>query len=455
MSDLRTRPPATLATLAALLRSGETSSRALVEQALERATRKGGEGTRAFTRLYAEQAIAAARESDSRFVRGAPRSPLEGLPISIKDLCDVAGEPTTAGAIALSDAEPAARDAAIVRNLRQAGAVIVGKTNMTEFAYSGLGLNPHYGNPRSPWQREQGRIAGGSSSGAAVSVADGMAVAAIGSDTGGSIRIPAAFCDLVGFKPTARRVPREGCFDLSATLDSLGPLARTVECCRQVDAVLAGAPIRPLSPGRRWRLGLAPHYMLDGCDDTVTAAYERALVRLERAGAELVPLPVDALQFTNELVSAGSFGNLEGWNKHGEMLTRIADRMDPRVHARFVTGKDAAPGQLDELRRIRAELIRRFGALVDGLDAIVGPTVPIVPPREAELDDYADYVRLNALILRNTAVANFVDGSAITIPCGEPGGAPVGLGFTGPSGSDAAILSVAEWAEGVLGRAPA
>lgn len=442
-----------IAALGAELRSGTISSRALVEEALEKALRPDGEGGRTFTRIHVDAARRAARQSDDRFASGSPRSALDGLPISIKDLCDVAGEATTAGAIALSDATPAAEDAPIVQRLRAAGAAIIGRTNMTEFAFSGLGLNPHYGNPRSPWRRDEGRIAGGSSSGAAVSVADGMAVAAIGSDTGGSIRVPAAFCGLVGFKPTAARVPRDGCFELSATLDSLGPLARSVADCHAVDAILADAPLPLQTPRRRWRLGLAPAYLLDGCDATVLAAYEHALTLFEQAGADLFPLPTDALQLAGRLTATGSFATLEGWGRHGDMLTRIADRMDPRVHVRFEKGRDGGPGLLAELRAIRSALIDHFAMLTDGLDAIVGPTVAIVPPRESDLEDYEAYCRINGLILRNTAVANFIDGCAVTIPATRAGEAPVGISFTGGHGRDATILSLAGWAEAALAGA--
>src|SRR4051794_27927178 len=208
-----------IADVAADLRVGKTSSVELTRAALARIADPVGEGPRVFTRVYAD-AVDQAAEQDRRCARGGIASPLAGVPISIKDLFDVAGETTLAGSKALVGYPPAGRDAEVVARLKRAGAVIVGKTNMTEFAFSGLGLNPHYGTPRNPWDRERGRIPGGSSSGAAVSVTDGMAVAAIGTDTGGSVRIPAALCGLVGFKPTAARIPREGVLPLSETLDS-------------------------------------------------------------------------------------------------------------------------------------------------------------------------------------------------------------------------------------------
>src|SRR5215468_8861993 len=242
----------TIAALRERLARGETSSEALVRAALARIEDRSGEGAATFTRVYAARALDAARKADALRRRGAAPLSLCGIPVSVKDLFDVAGEPTLAGSVVLRGAAPAARDADAVARLRSAGAIVIGKTNMTEFAFSGLGLNPHYGTPRSPWDRVTGRIPGGSSSGAAVSVSDGMAAVGIGTDTGGSVRIPAAYCGLVGFKPTARRVSREGVVPLSATLDSVGPIARTV-ACRAPDAARAAAAARRTAPRPRAR----------------------------------------------------------------------------------------------------------------------------------------------------------------------------------------------------------
>src|SRR5690625_3866537 len=224
------------------LSDGRTSSVSLTRAALDRIADPAGEGSRAFTQVYEDQAHKAAEASDILRQAGLVRSPLEGLPISVKDLFDVAGQTTTAGSVVLKDQPAATRNALIVQRLLDAGAVLVGRTNMTEFAFSGLGLNPHYGTPSSPWDRQTGRIPGGSSSGAGVAVADQMSVFSLGTDTGGSIRIPSAFCGITGFKPTARRVPADGALPLSFTLDSSGPLAASVECCAIVDAILAGQP---------------------------------------------------------------------------------------------------------------------------------------------------------------------------------------------------------------------
>src|ERR1700684_1965050 len=238
----------TLATLAADLERGRTSARKLVDECLARIADASGAGARVFIHVDAEAAIEAAEAMDRlREVKAAP-SRFAGIPVSIKDLFDIRGQVTRAGSRALDDSPPALSDAPVVARLRRAGFVLIGRTNMTEFAYSGIGINPHYGTPKSVWQRAVGHVPGGSSSGAAVSVADGMGHGALGSDTGGSCRIPAAYNGIVGFKPTQHRIPRDGGVPLSFTLDSFGPLARTVECCAVLDAVLADEPLRPLLP---------------------------------------------------------------------------------------------------------------------------------------------------------------------------------------------------------------
>src|SRR3990172_5041634 len=266
-----------VAQVLARLARGETSSEALVRAALARIEDRSGEGAAAFTRVYGERALEEARRADGLRRRGQAGGPLAGLPVSVKDLFDVAGEPTLAGSVILRDAPPAERDAEVVTRLRAAGAIVVGKTNMTEFAFSGLGLNPVYGTPRSPWDRATGRIPGGSSSGAAVSVTDGMAAVALGTDTGGSVRIPAAFCGLVGFKPTARRVSPAGALPLSTTLDSVGPLAPSVACCALAGAVLSGEPTHPVParPARGLRFAVPRRYAWTDVEGHVARALDR------------------------------------------------------------------------------------------------------------------------------------------------------------------------------------
>src|SRR4030088_3498894 len=238
----------TPATLAPDLDSGRTSARKLVDDCLAKIADSSGEGTRAFVHVDAEAAIEAAEAMDRlREVKAAP-SRYAGIPVSIKDLFDIKGQVTRAGSRALDDSAPAEADASVVARLRRAGFVVIGRTNMTEFAFSGIGINPHFGTPKGAWQRDVGHVPGGSSSGAAVSVVDRMAHGALGTDTGGSCRIPAAYNGIVGFKPTPPRVPPHGGVPLSSTLDSFGPLARTAQCCAVLDAVLAYEPVLPLQP---------------------------------------------------------------------------------------------------------------------------------------------------------------------------------------------------------------
>ena len=261
----------TVAALAAALAAGKTTSRELVEQALARIADPAGEGARAFLKVYADTARAEADLADRLRKSGIVRSAVDGLPVSVKDLFDVGGDVTRAGSKVLAGAPPARADAPAVARLRAAGAILVGRTNMVEFAFGGLGLNPHYGTPRNPWDRKTGRVPGGSSSGAGVAAADGMSVMALGSDTRGSVRIPAALNGVAGFKPTARRVPRDGAFPLSYTLDSIGPLAKTAACCAAYDAVLAGEPdaALPALPVKGLRLMLPRSSALDDLDAQV------------------------------------------------------------------------------------------------------------------------------------------------------------------------------------------
>ena len=305
----------TLTALAADLAAGRTTALQLTEAALARAQDPAGEGARVFIQLDTERARAAAKASDVLRAAGIVRSPLEGIPVSVKDLFDIAGQVTTAGSVVLKGAAPAVANAPIVNRLIAAGAVIVGRTNMTEFAFSGLGLNPHYGTPRNPWDRATGRIPGGSSSGAGVAVVDGMSVVSIGSDTGGSVRIPSALCGLTGFKPTQRRVPTDGAVPLSTSLDSVGPLAASVRCCAVVDAILAGEPVPPTTerPLRNARLAIPQTLVLDGMDATVAAAFDRACQRLADAGAHLSRIDIPEFAALGALHQRGTLAAAEAW----------------------------------------------------------------------------------------------------------------------------------------------
>ena len=453
--------PPTLFELQAALASGATTSLALTEAALSRAEAPDGQGPFAFTRVYREQALAAAKASDILRAAGIVRSALEGLPVSIKDLFDVAGETTLSGSAVLRDAPPATANTPAVQRLINAGAIITGKTNMTEFAFSGLGINPHYGTPSSPWNRAEGRIPGGSSSGAGVSVADGMSVVSIGSDTGGSIRIPSAFCGLTGFKPTARRIPTRGALPLSKTLDSIGPLAASVACCAAVDAILAGADMDAADsqaagphlavPAGRLRLAVPSTVVLDGADDAVRKAFDSALAQLRTAGAQIDMMPLPEFTQLADINAKGGFVCAEAWAWHKTLLTQRGDEYDPRVASRMLRGRDMTAADYIELLEIRPRWIAAVEQRLQGYDALLMPTVPIVAPRIETLrvSDEA-YFRANALILRNPTLINFLDGCALSLPCHRPGQAPVGLMVAGPALRDAHILRVGAGIEEAL-----
>lgn len=443
----------TIESLAAALAAGRTSSLELTRAALARAADPAGEGARVFTRLDSARALAQAAASDALRGAGVVRSPLEGLPVSVKDLFDIAGQTTCAGSRLLRDAPVAPRNAAVVDRLLAAGAVIVGRTNMTEFAYSGLGLNPHHGTPRGPWDRATGRIPGGSSSGAAVSVSDGMAVLAVGSDTGGSVRIPSALCGLAGFKPTARRVPTAGVLPLSTTLDSIGPLAASVRCCAIADAVLAGEPVPPAHVPDLLdvRLAVPGDVVLNDLDEPVAAAFEAACRRLAQAGARIRPIAVPEFAELPALQAKGTLPAAEAWAWHRGHVESHAAAYDPRVVSRIQLGARISAADYIDLLAARRRWIAAVQARVAGFDALLMPTVPQVAPRiDALVADEAAYFRANGLMLRNPSLINFLDGCALSLPCHAAGQAPVGLTLAGLGGSDARILALGLAAEAAL-----
>ena len=324
---------------------------------------------------------------------------------------------------------------------------------MTEFAYSGIGINPHYGTPANPWDRANRRIPGGSSSGAAISVADGMAIAAIGTDTGGSVRIPAALSGLTGFKPTASRVPQDGCFPLSFSLDSIGPLAASVECCALVDAAMAGEAPAPLPdiPVSGLRLGVAQTLVLDGLEDPVSAAFEVALTRLSAAGARLIDLPFAILADIPQLSTAGGLAAAEALALHRRDLESRAQEFDHRVAARILNGAKISGADYVDLLHARARLRREADALTAPFDAVLMPTCPRVAPRIADLEsDDAAFGEANLAMLRNTAPFNFLDRCATSLPIHRPGEAPAGLMVVGETLGDRRGLAVAKAIETAL-----
>jgi aspartyl-tRNA(Asn)/glutamyl-tRNA(Gln) amidotransferase subunit A len=442
----------TLASLADDLESGRTSARKLVDECLARIADPSGEGARTFIHVDAEAAIEAAEAMDRlREVKAAP-SRYAGIPVSIKDLFDIKGQVTRAGSRALEDSAPAEADAPVVARLRRAGFVVIGRTNMTEFAYSGIGINPHYGTPKGAWQRGVGHVPGGSSSGAAVSVVDAMSYGALGTDTGGSCRIPAAYNGIVGFKPTQRRVPLEGGVPLSFTLDSFGPLARTVDCCAVLDAVLADETIVPLQPRpiKGMRLAVPTTVALDELEDDVARTFERALETLSRQGALIERIEVPEFLDIGVMNTKGGFAAAESYAWHRYLIVSHGDVYDPRVCMRIVRGESISAADYIDLLDSRRSLIARTEKRIAPYDALVLPTTAITPPRIADLADDKAFTKANLLSLRNCSLINMIDGCAISLPCHREGDVPVGLMLAASGGSDRRIFELAAAMEGVI-----
>jgi aspartyl-tRNA(Asn)/glutamyl-tRNA(Gln) amidotransferase subunit A len=441
MANPTTNP--TIGQLAADLAAGRITSRKLTEEAFARIENGHGEGKRVFVKTWRAQALAAAEASDSLRKAGIVASPLAGIPVSIKNLCDVAGETTLAGSRALGDAPPAEEDAPVVARLRAAGAVIVGSTNMSEFAFSGVGFNPHYGTPGNPADRK--RVPGGSSSGAAVSVADRMAVAALGTDTGGSVRIPAAVCGIVGFKPTARRVPIDGVVPLSTSLDSIGPLANSVECCAIVDAVFAAEPVSIPEPLHLagLRFAVPRHFVMDDLDPVVTKAFERALKTLAAKGVKVEEIDLAQLDELPVINAKGGFAASEAYAWHKELIARRGGDYDPLVAPRIRRGAEMTAADYIELLAKRADLQKRVAAVTSNYDAVVMPTCAITAPTLDEVSTPEGFTKKNMLLLRNTTVGNFLDRCSISLPCHGAGELPVGFMLMGEAMTDKRLLAMA------------
>ncbi len=420
-----------------------SSLRTSARQALMDACLDAAQASRSvFTRLYPTSARAAAQHADAMRSAGVTLSPLAGLPVSVKDLLDIAGETTLAGSTVLQGAPAAGSDAPVVARLRAAGAAIIGKTNMTEFAFSGVGINPHYGTPANPADAAVARIPGGSSSGSAVSVAGGYCVAAVGSDTGGSIRIPAALCGLVGFKSTARRVPTAGAVPLSTTLDTLCAMTRSVEDCILLDRILSGQVLTiPELPLAGLRLAVPQTLMLDALDAHVAASFAAALSRLSAAGASIVDLPLTLL---NDSASINRFAPAEAYAWHRTMLSAHEAQYDPRVAWRIKLGEKMSAADYIDCLRQRRDWIARMEAELAPFDALLMPTVPLVAPPIAELEASDDaFFHANRLLLRNPSAINLLDGCAISLPCHAAGTLPVGLMLAAPAMRDGHLLAVA------------
>ena len=447
----------TLTQLVTALDAGTTTARTLIEESLARIADPGGEGARAFISVHETQARAMADAMDGLRRAGRAPSRYAGLPLAVKDLFDIAGEPTPAGSRAAADARPAARHAPALARMLRAGFVPMGRTNMTEFAFSGLGINPHYGTPVSPWHRAERRVPGGSSSGSAVAVADSMAAVALGTDTGGSCRIPAVFCGITGYKPTARRVPITGVLPLAPSLDSVGPLGVSVACCAIVDAILAGQ--EPVLPTPQLpsdlslsglRLGVPENVVQDGMDADVAAAFSRALSVLSAAGARLTPIRLGSFAAIGSANAKGGFAAAEAFAWHRELLARRAADYDPRVRVRIERGAGMSAAEYLDLLAARAAIIAQADAETAPFDALVMPTVPIIAPRIDDLAEDAAYNQANLLVLRNPAIANFLDRCAISLPCHRGGEPPAGLMLVGETMDDVRLFAIAMAVETAL-----
>ena len=443
----------TLATLAADLGSGATTARKLVEACLARIADPAGEGQRVFIHVDKEAALGAADAMDRLRKANAAPSPYAGIPVSIKDLFDIKGQVTRAGSRALEEnCTPAEGDATVVARLRRAGFIVIGRTNMTEFAYSGIGINPHYGTPKSAWNRSVGHVPGGSSSGAAVSIADQMAYGALGTDTGGSCRIPAAYNGIVGYKPTQARVPLDGGVPLSSSLDSFGPLARSVACCAVLDAVLAGEPVQPLQPRpvKGMRLAVPTTVALDDLDDEVAKTFERALEKLSRHGASIERIEVPEFHDVGVMNSKGGFAAAESYAWHRYLIVSHGDIYDPRVRVRILRGESISAADYIDILGARRSFIARTEKRIAPYDALVLPTTANTPPVIADLADDKAFTTENLRALRNCTLINMLDGCAISLPAHRDGEVPVGLMLAAAGGSDRRIFELAAGMENII-----
>ena len=428
------------------------SSRERLAAALERIDDPKGEGARACLTVYREAAQSAAEAADARAKAGITLGPLDGAIVTIKDLFDVAGEVTRAGSkVIAEEGSPATQDAVIVQRLRSAGAVIVAKTNMSEFAFSGVGVNPHFGTPGNPADRR--RAPGGSSAGAAVAVADDMCEIGIGSDTGGSCRTPAAFCGVVGYKPSRQRVPTVGAFPLSYTLDSIGPLAKSVAACAATDAVMAGEESWALEPAplANLRIGVPQGMPLERLDDGVAKGFAAALDVLGKAGTRLSDQALPAIDGMNEVNKlGGGITPTEAYAVHRDRFARRGDDIDQHIRRRIERAKDNSAADYIAMTQSRLALIREMAAAMADLDVLISPTSAVIAPLIADLEKPDDFARRNAMALRNTSIWNFFDCCAISLPLPKQDGQNVGLMLIARNGQDHRLFRIAAAVEKAL-----
>lgn len=416
-----------------------------LEAALAKATSPAA--AHAMLRIDADEARLALMHQATQHQRPTPA--LFGWTVSIKDLFDIAGQVTGAGSRTRANVAPAQHDAPAVARLKAAGAVVVGRTNMTEFAFSGVGVNPHFGTPTNPADTHTPRIPGGSSSGAAVSVGLGIADIGLGSDTGGSLRIPAALCGLVGFKGSARLVPLAGTYPLSTSLDTAGAITQTVDQAIAVHQVLSCQSVAHWGkPLNHLRLGVCSSHMQDGLDTTVQTAWQRSLDALRGAGVTLINIDSAFINEIAHIQSQHPLASVEAYGLHREWLATHHAQYDPRVLQRIALGTTATAADYIAMQQRRVLLIANVDPVLQTVDAMISPTVPITAPAIADVAPGAQrddaFFKVNAQLLRNPSVVNFLDGCAISVPCHQAHELPVGLMLWQRRGQDGQVLGIAK-----------
>ena len=445
----------TLRALSQALSHADITATELAEQALQRANQSKS----VFIALN-EGLARQANTVDMARKKGESLPPLAGIPITLKDLFNVRGEKTLSGSIVREQlCEAETEDAEVIAPLRDAGLLFLGRVNMSEFAFSGMGVNPHYGTPLSIWDRETGRLPGGSSSGSAVSVAEDIVVATLGSDTAGSCRIPAAFNGIVGVKPSFGRMSLTGIYPLSPTSDAPGPLANDVDSCYLLDQLMSGriAPTSMLPEIKprdisSLKLVIPESAVLSDLDDEVKRAFDKSITTLKNAGANIEFRDMSSIDDCIDMFAHRAVVVHEAYHHHREMLEQFGDQYDPFVSQRMLTGANISDQEQLSRYQEKSRIVELFNQQfrASGADALLYPTVACIPPAIVETESIDDARRVNLRCLRNSATANYYDGCSMSLPCHPQGSAPVGLMISAMNGDDECLYSIAAAIEAVI-----